>query len=118
MLASVLIHFLLVLAGSGIPTAIQLTSVELRYAPEYSFLQITNPIWSLIHIASGGMVSETQVLLIVVPTAAVCMLLLNLRGVVRELQQVKIAPPPRVLQDEAELHPPPAPLPASPWDEE
>ena len=57
MLASVLIHFLLVLAGSGIPMAIQLMSVELRYV-DYSYLQITNPFWSLIHVADGGMPTE------------------------------------------------------------
>jgi hypothetical protein len=116
MLASVLIHFLLLLAGSGIPTAIQLMSVELRFV-EYSFLQITNPVWSLAHVGDGGMI-EGQVLVIVVPAVAICVLLLNLRGVVRELQQVRIAPPPRVVEDEEELHPPPPMMPTSPWDEQ
>jgi hypothetical protein len=115
MLASVLIHFLLLLAGSGIPTAIQLMSVELRFV-EYSFLQITNPVWSLAHVGDGGMI-EGQVLVIVVPAVAICVLLLNLRGVIRELQQVRIAPPPRVVEDEEELHPPPPMMPTSPWDE-
>ena len=41
------------LAGSGIPTVIQLMSAELRYV-DYSYLQITNPFWSLVHIADGG----------------------------------------------------------------
>ena len=44
MLASVLIHFLLVLAGSGIPTVVQLMSVELRYV-DYS-LTCRSPIRS------------------------------------------------------------------------
>jgi hypothetical protein len=116
MLASVLIHFLLVLAGSGIPTAIQMMSVELRFV-EYSFLQITNPIWSMMHVADGGM-TEGHVLVIVVPAVAICVLLLNMRSVVRELQQVRIAPPARVAEDEAELHPPPPAMPTSPWDEQ
>jgi hypothetical protein len=115
MLASVLIHFLLVLAGSGIPTAIQLMSVELRFV-EYSFLQITNPIWSLAHVADGGMM-EGQVLVLVVPAVAVCVLLLNMRNVVRELQQTRVALPQRVAEDEAELHPAPPVMPTSPWDE-
>jgi hypothetical protein len=115
MLASVLVHFLILLAGSGIPSVVQAMSVEMRDL-EYSFLQITNPFWSLSHIADGG-VAEGYVLVFIVPAAAICMLLLNLRGVVRELQQVRIAPPPRVMADEAELHPPPEALPTNPWDE-
>jgi hypothetical protein len=116
MLASVLIHFLVVLAGGGIPTAVQLMSVEMRFA-EYSRLQITNPIWTLKHLATGGVPLDGGLLIMVVPTFAACMLLLNMRSVVRELQEVRIAPPPRVLEDEAELHPPPASLPINPWDE-
>ena len=116
MLASVLIHFLVLLAGSGIPTAFQLMSVELRYV-EYSLLQITNPIWSLWHLAGGGLPAEAHVLVLSVPAAAVCMLLLNLRGVLGELREVRIAPPTRVLEDEAQLHPAPASLPTNPWDE-
>jgi hypothetical protein len=115
LLASVLVHFLILLAGSGIPSVVQAMSVEMRDL-DYSFLQITNPFWSLSHVADGGM-AEGYVLVFIVPAAAICMLLVNLRGVVRELQQVRIAPPPRVMADEAELHPPPEMQPTNPWDE-
>jgi hypothetical protein len=115
MLACVLIHFLLVLAGSGIPMAFQMMSVELRNV-DYSYLQIANPFWSLIHVGNGGMYNEGPVLLILVPAAAVCMLLLNMRAVAKELREVRIAPPSRVVEDEALLHPPPQSLPSSPWD--
>jgi hypothetical protein len=115
MLASVLVHFLILLAGSGIPSVVQAMSVEMRDL-DYSFLQITNPFWSLSHVADGGM-AEGYVLVLIVPAAAICMLLVNLRGVVRELQQVRVALPPRVVADEAELHPPPEALPTNPWDE-
>jgi hypothetical protein len=90
-------------------------SVEMRYV-DYSYLQIANPFWSLIHIANGGMTTEGDVLVVVVPAAAVCMLLLNLRAVVREVQRVRIAPPTRVIEDEAALHPLPQERPKSPWD--
>jgi hypothetical protein len=115
MLASVLVHFLVLLAGSGIPAVVQAMSVEMRDL-DYSFMQITNPFWSLTHISDGG-IAEGYVLVLIVPAAAICMLLLNLRGVVRELLEVRIAPPPRVVADEAELHPPPEALPTNPWDE-
>jgi hypothetical protein len=116
MVAGVLIHVLVVLAGSGIPTVIQLMSVELRYV-DYSLLQISNPFWSLHHLTDGGIAMHGPVLILVVPAAAICMLLLNMRSVVGELQAVRIAAPARVLEDEAELHPPPEPGPQNPWDE-
>ncbi len=116
MLASVLIHILVVLAGTGIPTAIQFMSVDLRYVG-YSRLQVSNPFWSLAHLAEGGIFADGHVLILIVPAAAVCILLLNLGGVIRELRAVRIAPPVRVIEDEAELHPPPESLPTNPWDE-
>jgi hypothetical protein len=115
MFAGVLIHFLLVLAGSGIPTTIQLMSLEMRNLP-YSYVQVTNPFWSLYYILESGVSTEADRLLIMVPAAAVCMLLLNLPGLVRELRQVRVALPVRVAEDEAELHPAPAPQPTNPWE--
>lgn len=114
--AGFLIHFLIILAGSGIPTTIHLMSLNLRDA-DYSYWQITNPFWSLAHLVDGGVITEGPVLILLVPAAAICVLLLNLRSVVNELQAVRIAPPTRVVEDEAELHPAPEQLPQSPWDE-
>jgi hypothetical protein len=116
MLAAALIHFLLLLAGSGIPTTIQLMSVQMR-SELWSYLQITNPFWTLYYMVDGGTLADGGVLLIVIPAAAVCVLLLNLGSVVRELNQVRIALPVRVVEDEAQLHPPPEARPTSPWDE-
>jgi hypothetical protein len=114
--AGVLIHFILVLAGSGIPTTIQLMSVDMRMM-DYSYLQLPNPFWSLSHIADNGALTDGPTLAVLVPAVAVCVLLLNMRAVIRELQAVRVAAPSRVLQDEAELHPLPAAQPQNPWDE-
>jgi hypothetical protein len=116
MLASVLIHFLLLLAGFGIPYAIKSMSVQLRDA-DYSFLQITDPLFSLYHIANGGVFRDTRTLLVVIPSVAICVLLANMPGVIHELRVVRETAPKRVLEDEAELHPPPEALPSNPWDE-
>jgi hypothetical protein len=115
MLGCVLINFLLVLAGSGIPMAVQLMSIEMRYV-DYSYLQIANPFWSLIHIANGGMSTEGNVLIVIVPAAALSILIANMPAVIREVRRVRVAPPTRVLEDEAELHPVPLERPKSPWD--
>jgi hypothetical protein len=116
MMACVLIHVLLVLAASGIPTSIQWMSVPMQRS-EYSYLQLTNPFWSLYHLVMGSRSAEATVLMIVVPSAAICMLLANMPSVVRELRQVRMLPPPRVLEDEAELHPAPVEGPRNPWEE-
>ena len=68
-------------------------------------------------MADGGVLSDAAVIALVVPGVAVCMLLLNMPSVIRELRVVREAAPARVLQDEAELHPPPEALPQNPWDE-
>ncbi len=117
MLACVLIHFLLLLAGFGIPYAIKSMSMELRDA-DYTFLQITDPFFSLDHVASGGMIADTRKLLVIIPSVAICVLLANLPSVIRELRVVREAAPKRVQEDEAELHPPPEPVPTNPWDDE
>jgi hypothetical protein len=114
--AGALIHFLVLLAASGIPTTIQLMSYNLRMQ-DYSYWQLPNPFWSLEHLGDGGVATEGPILITLVPAAAICVLLLNMRSVVRELQAVRIAPPSRVIEDEAELHPTPEPLPQNPWDE-
>jgi hypothetical protein len=117
MLACVLVNFLLVLAGFGIPYAIKSMSMTLRDA-DYTFLQITDPFFSLAHVVNGGVIADTRKLLIVIPSVAICVLLANLPGVIRELRVVREAAPKRVLEDEAALNPPPEALPTNPWDEE
>jgi hypothetical protein len=117
MLACVLIHFLLLLGGFGIPYAIKSMSMALRDA-DYMFLQITDPFFSLYHVASGGVIADTRKLLVIVSSVAICVLLANLPGVIRELRVVREAAPRRVQEDEAELYPPPEALPSNPWDEQ
>jgi hypothetical protein len=116
MLASVLINLLLLLAGFGVPYAIKSMSVTMREA-DYSFLQITDPFCSMLHIADAGLVTDGNKIALIVTTAAVCILLVNMPRVIRELRVVREAAPSRVLADEAELHPAPESLPQNPWDE-
>ncbi|MEX2169229.1 MAG: hypothetical protein WD851_07955 [Pirellulales bacterium] len=117
MLGAFLIQFLLALAGSGIPYVIQMTTAEMRNLP-YHYLQVTNPIWTLSYLIDDrDLPPETIPLLIVIPGAALCVFLANLPSLVRETRQSRLAVPQRVVEDEAALHPEPATLPSSPWDE-
>jgi hypothetical protein len=115
-LACVLIHFLLLLGGFGIPFVLKSMSLELRNL-EYTFLQITDPIFTLRHVEDGTATADIRKILMIIPSVAICILLANLPGVIRELRVVRETAPNRVLEDEAELHPAPASVPASPWDE-
>jgi hypothetical protein len=116
MLAAVLINFLLLLAGFGVPYAIKSMSIDLRDA-DYTFLQITDPFWSLYHVANDNVAEDTYTLAFVIPGVALCVLVSTMPAVIRDLQQVRVALPQRVIEDEAELHPPPEVGPANPWDE-
>jgi hypothetical protein len=114
--SSVLLHALLLLAGSGIPTTIQWTSLALQNEL-YSYLQVTNPFWTLKYLSEYAPAPEGPVLATAVPAAALCLLLLNLPGAARELLRVRTAMPTRVAEDELALHPLPEAKPVSPWDE-
>ena len=50
--------------------------------------------------------SDTTALMLVVPLTAGVVFLANLPGVARELRHVRIAPPPRVIEEDAQLAPP------------
>lgn len=116
--AGFLIHFLLVLAGSGIPCAIQMSSRTWRNAG-YTMLQWPNPFWTLAEMTDGPRTgSDTWLQAMVMCCVALCVLLINLPTAARELMKGHVALPARVAEDEAELHPPPVAKPQNPWDED
>jgi len=114
------VHVLLLVIGTGVPVVIQLMSPTARQAG-YSFLQISNPFWTLVHIVDRSTLPmEAPVLLAIVPLLAAVVFVLNLPGVVREVRFVRIAKPKRVAEEDAELAArlaPPRPTRTSPWDE-
>jgi hypothetical protein len=120
-LSSLLIQAALITTACAVPAVIQMTSPRLRNA-DYTLLQITNPFWTLLHVAGRrAMPPDTPVLLLLVPAAAMLVFLLNLPGVARELNRVRIAKPERVAEEDAqaaaERHPPGPPARTSPWDD-
>jgi hypothetical protein len=102
LLMSALMQFVLLLLGCVVPLVIQWTSPQLRYL-DYSLLQVTNPLWSLAHVVSRPAMSQTSALLAIVPLLAVVVLFLNLPGMVREVRNIRIIKPRRVLEEDAEL---------------
>jgi hypothetical protein len=117
MAAGFLLHIILLLIGVGVPTVVQLSSRTLRQSG-YTLVQASNPFWTLGELLDRGPSAVyVDILVIILPAAAALALLLNVRSVAAELQRQRIAPPIRVAEEEAELHPAPAPRPSSPWDE-
>ena len=115
MLFCVILQVCLMGIGIGVPMIIQMMTPSLR-GFNYTLLQITNPVWTFIHLLTGLPQHANQLLFIVPSVGLFVFLLYGFLQVVEELRQVRILAPARVLEEEALLHPEPEPLPLSPWD--
>jgi hypothetical protein len=114
--AGFLLHLVLFLIACGIPQVIYLMTPSLRSSDQFSFLQITNPVWVLFSVIQSWPVEEANILLLIVGGAALLMLLLNLRTITLDVSYRPRMLPTRVLEDEAELHPAPKHQPTNPWE--
>jgi hypothetical protein len=95
-----------------------MTSRELRNAG-YSLLQATNPFWTLHDLMDrGSSAVQSDILVLIVPAAAIIALLLNMRSIATELLHHRVAAPVRVLEEDAALKGPAAPKPSNPWEAE
>ncbi|TWU22821.1 ABC transporter permease [Bythopirellula polymerisocia] len=116
--AGFLIHLILLLLACGIPQVIYMMTPSLRMGSEFTYLQACNPIWTLVTLIDNGpMAIEAFTLLSILGPFAIVVVILNIRPLVTEVQYLPRAIPERVVQDEIELHPPPASKPTSPWEE-
>jgi len=115
---SVLINFLLVLAGWGIPKVLR-EMMDSR-GVDYTFLHVTDPVWSC-YVATDPSTSTnyaTALIWRVLPMAA-AVLLVNLVYIVPEIWQVRARLPIRIEEEDRLLateSTPITPLPTSPWD--
>ncbi len=114
--AGFLLHLVLFLIACGIPQVIYLMTPSLRSSEQFSFLQITNPVWVLFSVIQSWPIEEANILLLIVGGAALLMLLLNLRTIALDVSYRPRMLPTRVLEDEAELHPAPQHQPTNPWE--
>jgi len=113
----VLVHLLLLMLGSAIPWVIQVSNPATRHLG-YTLLQITNPLWTIWECCTRGVPPVADALVYLLPFAAFCVLLLNLKSLAFELKQVRELSPPRVQQEDAQLAAEAAgpPQANSPWD--
>jgi hypothetical protein len=113
--AGFLLHLVVFLIACGIPQVIYLMTPSLRMGDQFSFLQITNPVWVLFSVINNWPLAEANVLVLVVGSAALLMVLLNVRTITADVSYRPRMLPERVQEDEAQLHPTPEPGPTSPW---
>ena len=115
MALSVLFQVLLVLIGCSAPRLIEIAAGSRSMG--YNLLYAFDPFTTLDEVLStNGLPAEVMSLYLLVLGLAGVLFVVNLPSVVREIRQVREAAPPRVAEDEAALHPQPAPAPRSPWD--
>jgi hypothetical protein len=115
-LAAALLQVVLVIVGCGLPPVVQALSLQWR-SQGYTLVQLTNFFWTLDLFFNRRLPPEAPELLLLVPGVALVVFALNLRGIVREVQYVRIAKPLRVAEEDAALVPPPPPPPRpGPWD--
>ena len=104
------------MAGVGVPMTVRMASRALRN-DGYTLLQITNPFWTIEELIDRGPGAiQAPIVAMVVPALAVAMLMINMRSVASELRRQRVAPPVRVIEEEAQLHPPLEPKPSNPWE--
>jgi hypothetical protein len=117
MFVGVVFHMGLLAAANLGPLLVQsaIGMIDGHMFTEYSFIQYPAPFWSMTEAVEKPLSPEIVGLKIVLVIAAVIVLAVNLPSIAREIQQLRIAKPRRVEEDDLALHPPPAPQPTSPW---
>jgi|GEM_PF-254795 len=121
MLSVFVFYLLLVVMGVLLPFSLQgLMQWLFNYGFstfEYSPLQISNWWWTLIEIGMDRSVTSDGTIWVLI-FVALAVFVLNFILAAKEVEQTRLAAPNRVLQDELELHPPPAKVvKRGPWDE-
>ncbi|MGE0607934.1 MAG: ABC transporter permease [Pirellulales bacterium] len=121
---AVLLQALLQLLLCAVPAVIN-AYVE-NWRENYTLLQFVNPWWTIPELWFSGLgpdpwlgIDQELALVLTVPPLAALIIFVNLRGVAEEVRKTRIAPPVRVLEEDAALHAkevPTAPVQVSPWD--
>ncbi len=114
-LASFLLHVILVMVGAGVPYGIQMSVPQWRDMG-FNALQWSNPFWGTVDTLDNRLDAETIVYLSALVGVALSVLLVNLPSVAREVVRERIALPSRIAQEEEEIKQA-ARVPQSPWDE-
>jgi hypothetical protein len=114
MLFCVLIQLLLLAIGSLSPIIID--EMAGNRFQEYSFWHIYSPIHTFSALGRQLMTGSIDAVILFILGSALAMFFLNLRGIARELRQVRAEAPRRVIEEEEALHPKPVVAPINPFE--
>ncbi|MCA9145697.1 MAG: hypothetical protein H6821_07145 [Planctomycetaceae bacterium] len=103
MLLTFLVTLFLCVIGVALPLFFQ-AWLEGYSRMSYSIVQMSNWCWTLEEAADGNLLTFSLVPIIIY-CSAVVVFFLNLLFAIYEVEQVRLATPERVLQDEREMHP-------------
>jgi hypothetical protein len=116
--ASFLCHFLVISGGILLPLFTQAAVSHWNYSNfNYSLLQLPNWAWTMEEVLRTGAAGAGLGAVMIVAPVGALIFLTNFVVLSREVQHVRQAAPPRVLEDELALHPQlTAPKKRNPWD--
>ncbi len=112
-LASLLAHGVLMVAGCVLPFTLEALLFR-RVGDGGSLMQSLNWAWSIGAVVDGR--GEILGVVLIAAPLSVATLIINLMLAAPILGKRRVAPPPRVQQDELERNPPPPPRPSSPFE--
>lgn len=115
MLGSFLVLVLLLLGGSALPVMMDSMTDSIRVA-RYPLLHYPSPFWSISQLREG-MYSKLEVLtlMITVLSTALVLLVINLIMAAHEMQQLRVARPQRVKEDDRLKNRTPEQIVTNPW---
>jgi hypothetical protein len=114
MLLAVLIQILIFLIGTFSPPVID--EVAGNRFNEFRFWHITSLPMTVSALNRQMLAGGVEIVAVVVLGGAFIVFLLNLRGIMAELRQVRAEAPKRVIEEEEALHPKPVAVPVNPFE--
>src|SRR5262249_29453080 len=97
------INILLVLACSLTPAIVDALNGRGRISDEYSLLYVVSPLATLSKIQAIGILGLDKLVIAILAVSASAMFLANVRPVIAELRQTRVATPSRVIDDDRAL---------------
>ena len=115
LLGCFLIQVLFVLGGTCLPYLVQTLTNRARTL-DGSLFSMTSPYWNVSRVLDGGLNGTTRFnLAVALGVVALVVFVVNLTLAAREAQQVRVAKPKRVIEDDREQQPQPETTPTNPW---
>ncbi len=104
----------------GLTAVLSMTIQFTIWTDDYTLVQLPNALWTIGELMNGNSFAYTQLVLLILSVGAIGVFLINLLRLKKQLLITHTLVPVRVLADDAEKSPAPAPVRkrTSPWDDD